>query len=277
MYSIRKTLFLLCFPGTLFGNPWAEVAGPADGPPLAIGTTNNGCISGAASLPTEGDGFLVMHLERKRYFGHPLLIRTIETLGERASESIGVIQVGDLSLARGGPMPFGHRSHQTGLDADIWFNLDPGRYAKADEWRANIPAPSLLNRAGKGLDRRLWSKQHARLLKLTATIPAIDRVFVNAHIKRELCRTTQGDRTWLRKLRPWYGHHDHFHIRLACPSDSPDCIRQDPVPPGDGCDSSLSWWFQEHPPSPIKPKAPKRPMPIACQAILDRGQLPRMR
>jgi penicillin-insensitive murein endopeptidase len=234
-----------------------------------IGQTTNGCIAGAAELPTEGDGYLVMHLERKRYFGHPSLIRTIRILGERAHNAIGVIQVGDLSQARGGPMPFGHRSHQTGLDADIWFNLDPGLFRNADRWRANIPAPSLLNRAGNGLNRRLWSRQHERLLKLAATIPEVDRIFVNAHIKRELCRTVQGDRSWLQKIRPWFGHDDHFHVRLVCPSDSPECIRQDPVPPGDGCDSSLSWWFQKHPPGPAKPAPPKPPMPEACQALLN--------
>lgn len=270
MRSIRRTAILLGFPGVLLANPWAAVPGPTEGAPRAIGETNNGCIGGAAALPTEGEGYLVMHLERKRYFGHPSLVRTIQTIGKRAHNTVGVIQVGDLGQARGGPMPFGHRSHQTGLDADVWFNLNPSLYSNADGWRANIPAPSLLNRAGDGLDRRLWSQRHAQLLKLTATIPEVDRIFVNAHIKRELCRTVRSNRGWLRKIRPWYGHHDHFHLRLGCPADSPDCIRQEPVPAGDGCDASLSWWFEKHPPGPVKPEPPKPPLPKACQALLNR-------
>jgi penicillin-insensitive murein endopeptidase len=41
------------------------------------------------------------------------------------------------------------------------------------------------------------------------------------------------------------------------------------VPAGDGCDSSLSWWFEKHPPGPAKPEPPKPPMPEACQALLN--------
>ena len=43
-------------------------------------------------------------------------------------------------------------------------------------------------------------------------------------------------------MRPWWGHDDHFHVRLACPADSPECTPQAPLPPGDGCDA-LAWWF----------------------------------
>ena len=36
---------------------------------------------------------------------------------------------------------------------------------------------------------------------------------------RVVCLERNGPskRAWMRKLRPWHGHDDHFHARLACP------------------------------------------------------------
>ena len=267
LFPVIASIFLAWF-GHAVANPWASVAEPAVGAPRAIGETNNGCISGAVALPKAGRGYLVMHLERRRYYGHPELVRAVETLGLLAAEGIGSMQVGDLGQPRGGPMPFGHRSHQTGLDVDIWFNLDPAIYSGANSIRSNISAPSLLNGAKNDLDRRLWSNRHVRLLKAAATLPSVDRVFVNPYIKSELCRTVDGKGGWLRKIRPWYGHDDHFHLRLSCPADSPACVRQEPVPAGDGCDASLAWWFEPHPPGPTKPEAPKPVLPSVCKGLL---------
>jgi len=268
-------IIMVCTMLGLFPSPaslaksWATVDGPTREPPHAIGQTTNGCLAGAMPLPLEGKGYLVMHLERHRYFGHPSLIRAVQALGQQAAQSaVGVLQIGDLGQARGGPMPFGHRSHQSGLDADIWFNLDPGLYLRTDALRANVSAPSLLNVTRKGLDREIWSDRHVTLLELAARLPAVDRVFVNPYIKRELCATVKGSRSWLRKIRPWHGHDDHFHIRLVCPPGSPDCEPQEAVPAGEGCDASLDWWFQAHPPGP--PPPPKPPLPAGCQTVLDK-------
>jgi penicillin-insensitive murein endopeptidase len=82
----------------------------------------------------------------------------------------------------------------------------------------------------------------ARMVELTARDTRVDRLFLNPVLKRALCASTAGDRSWLRKVRPWWGHADHIHVRLACPADSPECQAQAPLPPGDGCDS-LAWWF----------------------------------
>ena len=51
------------------------------------------------------------------------------------------------------------------------------------------------------------------------------------------------DRAWLTKIRPWYGHDDHFHVRLACPAGNADCTPQARVAVGDGCGEELAWWF----------------------------------
>jgi penicillin-insensitive murein endopeptidase len=111
------------------------------------------------------------------------------------------------------------------------------------------------------------------LLRLAATDPRVDRIFVNPVIKRALCQgefsSTVGDRSWLHRLRPWYGHDDHFHVRLVCPEGSSDCVRQAPVPAGEGCDASLAWWFQPHQPLPSAPPRRPPPLPAACQRLIQ--------
>ena len=251
-------------------NRWSDAPLPSHGLTRVIGKTSNGCIAGAQTLPLEGRGYVVMHVERNRYHGHPNLIRTIQSLANQVHEQgLGTLQVGDLGQPRGGPMPSGHRSHQNGLDVDIWFNLDSRLLMRANPLRANLSAPSMLNGHRNGLDQGLWSQQQAQMLKLAAAAPDVDRIFVNPHIKLELCRRTRGDREWLHLLRPWFGHDDHLHLRLRCPAGSPECEPQDPPPVGDGCDSSLDWWLKQPlPPSRPQP-VPMQAMPSACAAILN--------
>jgi penicillin-insensitive murein endopeptidase len=71
----------------------------------------------------------------------------------------------------------------------------------------------------------------------------VDRIFVDPGIKKLVCDDpTTAKAAWQGRLRPWWNHHDHFHVRLKCPPDSPLCVPQDP-PADDGCGRSLAWWF----------------------------------
>jgi penicillin-insensitive murein DD-endopeptidase len=92
-------------------------------------------------------------------------------------------------------------------------------------------------------------------------------------IKATLCRMLPArDHAWLGHLRPWWEHDDHFHVRLSCPAGSPDCVRQAPVPAGDGCDATLASWVRDQRPPRVDQKPPpQRPLPTlpaACRAIL---------
>jgi len=99
---------------------------------------------------------------------------------------------------------------------------------------------------------------------------------LNSPVKKALCREAGDDRAWLEKVRPWWGHDYHFHVRLRCPGDSPECKAQAPAGGGDGCGKDLNYWFTDavlHPkPSPgpevPKPGKPLSSLPPACRTVL---------
>jgi penicillin-insensitive murein endopeptidase len=218
---------------------------PTPGPAQAVGGCSSGCLLGGESLPPSGPGYEVLHLSRKRFYGHPALLEFVRRLAAAAQRKhVGPLIVGDLSQARGGPTPSGHRSHQSGLDADLGYaappSLHPGHVRRRDRERL---APSAVVDLKTQKMIRPWGKRVARLLELAADDPAVDRIFVNPAVKRALCETPARGAPWMSKLRPWWGHHDHFHVRLKCPPDSPLCREQDPVPDDDGCGATLAWWF----------------------------------
>lgn len=250
---------------------------PADMAPAPIGSYVSGCLAGAVELPETGPSWQAMRLRRNRNWGHPNAIAFIERLGA-AAQRIGWprIYVGDISQPRGGPMRTGHTSHQTGLDIDIWFRRPEARLLSPGE-RERIGSPSVVARDRRSVNGA-WTAAHHALLKAAAEDPAVARIFVNAAVKRELCNAEPpgADRGWLAKVRPWWKHESHFHVRLNCPAGAPDCVEQDRVPRGDGCDASLAWWFSDEAlnpkPGPSAPRTELRmaDLPPACAAVLAR-------
>ena len=100
------------------------------------------------------------------------------------------------------------------------------------------------------------------------------RIFVNPAIKRALCdKVPEAEQAWLRKIRPWWGHNFHFHVRLKCAGDNADCVDQAPPPEGPDCGSNLDWWFTYEARNPV-PKPPKPPLtmadlPNSCTNVLE--------
>lgn len=111
------------------------------------------------------------------------------------------------------------------------------------------------------------------MIKLAAQDQEITRIFVNPAIKKQLCQEAGQDRDWLRKVRPWFAHRAHMHVRLRCPADSLECQDQDAPPAGDGCGAELSSWFTPRHPSPEAPVKTPPPLPASCQALLDKHLL----
>jgi len=254
-------------------SPWSKVKTTAPGPSSVIGGPSNGCIAGAEALTADGTGFVSIRRHRNRYYGHPETLRLVRDLGRSLSKRTDeLVMVGDLSQPRGGLMSSMHRSHQNGLDVDVWFRLaKSARKANGQHPEESDPR-SMVAPGGQALSRD-WGPDQRFLLKTAAESPRVDRIIVNPSIKRALCRSENSDRKWLRKLRPWWGHDAHFHVRLKCPKGSPNCKQQAPIAAGDGCDKSLSWWFSEEARTPSKKSKKKkkaRPaMPKACRSLVS--------
>jgi penicillin-insensitive murein endopeptidase len=243
---------------------------PAPGPLHIIGGQAAGCIAGAGQLPKDGPGFQTIHLSRSAFWGAPSTIVRIERLGDQAhAAGIGDLYVEDISRPRGGPLPGGHLSHQLGLDADIGLDATP-KHTLTSAQRESVELPSLVRPDQRGVDPARWTPQVITLLHLAASLPDVDRILINPAIKRQLCNEVQGDRAWLRLMRPWYDHSAHMHIRFRCPADQRDCVQAAPPPPGDGCDATLQWWFDQLKAPPSAPGPPHRPPPLppACKAVM---------
>jgi penicillin-insensitive murein endopeptidase len=225
-----------------------------------------------------------MRLSRNRNWGHPDLVKLVERLSIEASAKDGWpgLLVGDISQPRGGPMLTGHASHQIGLDADVWLTPMPSRRLTAKE-REELAATSMLGPDQLTVDPAVWSEAHVRLLRRAASYQEVERVLVHPGIKKALCEGAGTDRAFLKKVRPYWGHHYHMHIRISCPAGSTGCQGQQPVAANaadpEGCGKELDDWFRllarpprpEPPPgTPVKPK-PQMTMdqlPPECRVVL---------
>src|SRR5579863_5867728 len=243
-----------------------------------IGFYAKGCIAGAQALPINGKTWQVMRLLRNRNWAHPDMVALLERLSEKVHKDAGWpgILVGDMSQPRGGPMFTGHASHQVGLDADIWLTPMPERTLSRNE-REEMSAVMMVRPDRLDIDPNTWTPNHLTVIRDAALEPSVQRIFVNAAIKKALCREAKGDRNWLSKIRPMYGHDYHFHIRIKCPPGSNTCESQPDPSDGEGCAAAdLAYWFKDeviHPRPPAEPPKPKPPMtlaqlPAACRQVL---------
>jgi penicillin-insensitive murein DD-endopeptidase len=168
-----------------------------------------------------------MRLSRNRNWGHPETIAFIERLSREAARQPGWngLYIGDISQPRGGPMLTGHASHQIGLDADIWMlpatNLRLSRAERESISSISLrgprapmstaTGPARITRSSRRRGQRPRRGAHLRLSRRQG-----------ADVQRRA-----GNRAYLRKIRPWWGHHYHFHVRLACPRGARGCVDQD--------------------------------------------------
>jgi len=245
-----------------------------------LGSYARGCVAGAVQLPETGPTWQAMRLSRNRNWGHPETVAFIERLSRHA-RSVGWngLYIGDMSQPRGGPMLSGHRSHQIGLDADIWMRPAMSLTLSRRQ-RENLSSVSMRRAEGAYVNSG-WTPAHHAILRAAASDPAVARIFLFPGAKVQMCNDETGDRTWLRKIRPWWGHHYHFHVRLKCPRGARNCTNQDPPPAGDGCAEAQKWVddiLNPPPPQPVDPNAPppraRRELTLAdlpqqCRSVLS--------
>ncbi len=264
-------------------NIWEAQDKPAAGEPESIGTYSNGCMIGATALPLSGYGYQIMRPSRDRFFGQPELIDYITNLSKDVKDKLdNVLMVGDMSLPKGGPFTFGHKSHQIGLDVDLWYEAPEAAKSRnlSKLERDKISAVNVVDAKHKIVNEN-WGRYQRNLLKLAANEPNVDRIFVNPAIKQELCRSDRGEK-WLSRIRPWNGHDDHFHVRLLCPEGDSTCKTPEgyePIKETDGCDETLAWWFRKPTPEEMiewlkthiaELRKPKPKLPASCMKLVGK-------
>lgn len=253
-------------------NPWRLVQEPSDTGHHIYGSVTSGCIAGAESLAGSRD-FSVMRPSRNRYYAHPIMKEFITDFAQAYyRERHEYVLIGDASQPRGGPFgipgaPSMHGSHQTGIDVDIWYDTSIDHLAEED--LEGKRASSLVDLDGEKMSAEWDLPRVSTLLRTAASFKNVERIFVHPAIKRELCAHSRG--RWLRKIRPWFGHADHFHVRLTCPKNESCRSIGDTLPRGSGCDKSLQWWFGEDAKIKAKQRVPlfRMPhLPSACAKVL---------
>jgi len=277
--ALAACLALAALPGAagaqtamqLFSVPKTPTAPPT----YSIGGASRGCLAGGEQLPQSGPTWQAMRLSRNHHWGNPVMIDFIEDLSRTAVKAgWRGLYVGDIAQPRGGPVR-GHASHQTGLDADIWIT-PPSRLDLSVGERERVGAISVLAADQRHVNAN-WTPSHAALIEAAARDPRVERIFITAPVKLALCADAKrSDAAWLRKIRPWWDHTDHMHVRLKCPRGAPGCVDQTPIPPGDGCADAV-WWVTEalKPPPPGTPKPKPTPpltladLPPQCTAVLQ--------
>ena len=238
---------------------------PTDARPMPFGSYAKGCADGLVELAETGPTWQAMRLSRNRNWGHPVMIDYLIDLSE-AARQVGWagLYIGDISQPRGGPMTSGHASHQIGLDADVWM-LPPRRLDLSRQEREDISSIPVRSADQRSVTDN-WTPAHHALMRAAASDARVDRIFVAAAVKIEMCKTaTRADRDWMQKIRPVPGHDTHFHIRLKCPRGARHCETQTPPVDelskgGDGCDETLMWWVSDEYLNP-KPDPNAEPAP----------------
>ena len=163
------------------------------------------------------------------------------------------------------------------MDIDIWLRLTDERLSENE---LAVPKPiSVVDLTNYKLRKSNWTDDHFQVIRYAAKDQKVVRIFVHPVIKQTLCDQESSDaneRAWLGKIRPWWGHHSHFHVRLKCPKGSSNCIAQANPPKGDGCGDELASWAPQTIPVPPPKKVAKskkkkkvKVMPSQCLALIS--------
>jgi penicillin-insensitive murein DD-endopeptidase len=166
--------------------------------------------------------------ERRTAYGHPSLVLMLQRSAKQmAREAKGaVLLVGDLSSEHGGPLA-GHRSHQSGRDADVGFFITDakGRPRTVDrfiafdrEGRARDGSGLLFDDYRNWLLIQMWLKDdRAGIKHVFVAKPLRDRLLAFASSRPAFKKYAVAAAQLLVQPRNSSDHDDHFHVRITCP------------------------------------------------------------
>lgn len=230
--AIVATTLLCLAPFEAASKPARELPPKFQGSPyslmsLSVGHPNDGWQVRAKRLK-KADSLRILDKSKKLTYGHPALVLMLKRSAKQLAKQFpgSKMVVADLSDKDGGPLA-GHRSHQSGRDADILF------YARDKKGRKVVPDKFVSYDAngkakdGSGLifdDERNWL-----LVQLWAKDDraGLSHIFVSRSLRKRLLAFASkskiyskyiGDvNTVLKQPEDSTAHDDHFHIRISCP------------------------------------------------------------
>ncbi|WP_411354642.1 penicillin-insensitive murein endopeptidase [Vibrio parahaemolyticus] len=105
-----------------------------------------------------------------------------------------------------------------------------------------------------------WDKRHFELIRYAAKSDEVARILCFTLLSRSNCVLRKGEknRSWLRKVRPWWGPSLSFSCALIMPwTQALNCVDQAPPPSGDGCGSEVKRVGSQKQYVPAKPQPAK--------------------
>lgn len=166
--------------------------------------------------------------ERNAVYGHPALVLMLQRTGEQMGREAGgaALLVGDLSTEFGGALA-GHRSHQSGRDADVgFFALDArGRSRQLDRLIAFDGEGKAKDGSGLRFDDyrnwllvQMWLRDQRAVVRwVFVSSPLRQRLLDFARERPAFRQYGDAAAKLLVQPRNSSAHDDHFHVRVACP------------------------------------------------------------
>jgi penicillin-insensitive murein endopeptidase len=173
----------------------------------------------------------------EKTYGHPALILMLERSAKdlQRVEPGSVLVVGDISDANGGPLA-GHRSHQSGRDADVVFYAlnDNGKRVALDHFVKFGANGKALDGSGYVFDDwRNWllvqswvRDQRAGLSHIFISRPLRQRLITYASKQPAFKKYVTEVSALLKQPEDAEPHDDHFHVRVSCPDGQSEICRE---------------------------------------------------
>jgi len=194
---------------------------------LSVGYPNDGWQQRAKRLKPSKCIRIKPGSDEKTY-GHPALILMLERSAKdlQRVKPGSVLVVGDISDANGGPLA-GHRSHQSGRDADVvFYALDEnGKRVVLDHFVKFGANGKALDGSGYVFDDwcnwllvQSWVRdQRAGLSHIFISRPLRQRLITYASKQPAFKKYVTEVSALLKQPEDAEPHDDHFHVRVSCP------------------------------------------------------------
>ncbi len=197
----------------------------------AIGSPDQGRLRNASFLKTHLDTYnltnkiVIANSSTKNYYGTQEMMNVLEAVGDKAySFQQNKIHISRISAKQGGRLP-PSVSHQNGMDVDVGYPTVQGR--------VGFPIVA----SGGSMKKSDFSiAKTLELFKfiMTQTVSPVDRLFVDQSIINRLCKEAKDSGRFKGSERAAFvklfenmqhvaGHGNHFHMRLRCTPNQPDC------------------------------------------------------